>query len=229
MISISPNSVSVVIVAYNEASVIAGIVAEVKQTGHRVLVVDDGSEDVTAELAAAAGAIVIKHPINLGQGAAIQSGIDYALWEGAEFIVTFDGDGQHDPANIASLLKALAMTSADFALGSRFMGKVQNLPPLRKLLLKVAIWFTRATTRMNLTDTHNGLRAMTRVGATKVQLRQNRMAHASEILAQIATSGLPYVEVPVTISYSEYSLMKGQKLTGALEILVDLFVRRLYR
>ena len=118
---------------------------------------------------------------------------------------------------------------ADFALGSRFLGHAINLPRSRRLLLKAATWFTRSTTGLRITDAHNGLRAMTRRGASRIRLRQNRMAHASELLHQIATSGLGYVEVPVTIHYSAYSLAKGQSLFDALLIVLDLFARRLHR
>jgi hypothetical protein len=103
------------------------------------------------------------------------------------------------------------------------------LPGPRRLLLRAATLFTRLTTGLDLTDTHNGLRAMTRRGAAALRLRQNRMAHASELIAQIASSGLRHVERPVTIEYSAYSLAKGQKLRDAFLILVDLFARRLYR
>jgi hypothetical protein len=103
------------------------------------------------------------------------------------------------------------------------------MPPSRRLLLRAAAWFTRATTGLRLTDTHNGLRAMTRRGASRIALRQNRMAHASELLHQIAHSGLRYVEVPVTIEYTAYSLAKGQRLSNSLKILVDLSAARLQR
>ncbi len=218
----------VVIAAYNEAQVIARVVGEVARRGYRVVVVDDGSSDDTAERAATAS-MVVRHPINLGQGAALQTGIDYALRQGAEFIVTFDADGQHRSADIEHLVSALRDARADFALGSRFLGRTVALPAARRLLLRAATVFTQLTTGLRLTDTHNGLRAMTRRGAGRIRLRQNRMAHASEILAQIAASGLPYVEVPVQIDYTAYSLAKGQRLGDALGILLDLFARRLYR
>ncbi|MFL6975395.1 MAG: glycosyltransferase family 2 protein [Xanthobacteraceae bacterium] len=224
----SPN-VWVVMAAYNEARVIADVVADVRTTGHRVVVVDDGSKDSTADVATGAGAIVIKHPINLGQGAGLQTGLDFAVAQGADVIVTFDADGQHRASDIAGLLDALARHGADFALGSRFLGSSVNLPPSRRILLRAATWFTRATTGLDITDSHNGLRAMTRRGASRIHLRQNRMAHASEILHQIATSGLKYVETPVTIHYSAYSLAKGQTLFDALLIILDLFARRLHR
>src|SRR5438132_140882 len=115
-------------------------------------------------------------------------------------------------------------------LGSRFLtGATANLPVSRRILLSTALWFTRASTGLPVTDTHNGLRAMTARGARAISLRQNRMAHASEILHQIARSRLRFVEVPVNIEYSAYSLGKGQRITDALAILIDLFARRLYR
>jgi len=144
--------------------------------------------------------------------------------------VTFDADGQHRAADIAVLIDALARQGADFALGSRFLGTGRNLiPPSRRFLLRAATWFTRLTSRLEVTDVHNGLRAMTRRGARAIKLRQNRMAHASELLDQIAVSGLSYVELPVSVEYSRYSLAKGQKSSDALRILLDLFVGRLHQ
>lgn len=222
-------SLWVVIAAYNEATVIAGVIAGVRGAGYSLVVVDDGSRDVTAEAAEAAGAVVVRHPINLGQGAALQTGIEFALAEGAEHIVTFDADGQHRVADIAALAAALQRHNADYALGSRFLGDTLNQPLSRRLTLRLATWFTRLSVGLSITDTHNGLRAMTRRGAQRIRLRQNKMAHASEILHQVAESGLKFVEVPVTIEYSAYSLAKGQRLSDALTILLDLFARRLHR
>ena len=229
MEAVSHHQIHVVIAAYNEAAVIGRVVAGVARAGYSVVVVDDGSLDATADMARAAGAAVIRHPFNLGQGAALQTGIEHALAHAAEIVVTFDADGQHRVSDIPSLTEALATERADFVLGSRFLGKAPNLPPLRRLLLRAATLFTRLTTGLHLTDTHNGLRAMTRRGAAAIRLRQNRMAHASEWLAQIGASGLRYVERPVTIEYTPYSLAKGQSLRDGVFILLDLFARRLYR
>jgi glycosyltransferase involved in cell wall biosynthesis len=219
----------VVIAAYREESVIASVVAQVKERGYQVVVVDDGSTDRTGEVARTAGAVVVRHPINLGQGAGLQTGIAFALAQGADVVVTFDGDGQHRAQEIERLIGALREQGADFALGSRFLGTAMRVPKARRVLLKLATWFTRLTTGLQVTDTHNGLRAMTRRGASALALHQNRMAHASEILHQIAESRLKYIEVPVTIDYTAYSLSKGQTLGDALLILTDLFARRLQR
>jgi polyprenyl-phospho-N-acetylgalactosaminyl synthase len=219
----------VVVAAYNEAPIVGRVVADLIEHGHRVVVVDDGSTDATGSIALSSGAILITHPVNLGQGAALQTGIAFALRRGAETIVTFDADGQHRASDVDALLKALVDGNADFALGSRFLAATPVMPYPRRLLLRAATWFTRLTTVLQVTDTHNGLRAMTRRGASKIALRQNRMAHASELLHQIAQSGLRYVEVPVTVEYSRYSLGKGQRLADSLKILVDLSAHRLHR
>ena len=225
-----PNtSIWLIAPAYNEAAVIGRVVADLSRRGYIIVVVDDGSTDETGRKAAAAGAIVITHPINLGQGAALQTGIQFALRQAADTIVTFDADGQHRSADIKGLIEALATHNADFALGSRFLGSTVAMPLSRRLLLAAATWFTRLTTGLHISDTHNGLRAMTRRGAGRIRLRQNRMAHASELLDEIARSGLRYVEVPVTIEYSRYSLAKGQRLADSLRILVDLSAQRLHR
>jgi polyprenyl-phospho-N-acetylgalactosaminyl synthase len=220
--------ICIVVPAYNEARVLAGVISDLKRDGHQIIVVDDGSADATAEVAEGCGAVVLRHPINLGQGAALQTGIEFALTCGAEVIVTFDADGQHHTSDIVRLVEALHMNRADFALGSRFLGSAVNMPASRRILLRAATLFTRLTSGLALTDAHNGLRAMTRRGAQRIRLRQNRMAHASEILGQIAASGLKLVEVPVTIEYSRYSLAKGQRSGDLLVILLDLFARRLH-
>ena len=219
----------VVIAAYNEAVTIARVASDVLSFGYQLVVVDDGSQDATLDIAIASGSHAIRHPVNLGQGAALQTGIEFALSRGAELLVTFDADGQHRASDIGVLVAALKRERAEFALGSRFIGQSVRLPVARRLLLLAATQFTRLTTGLRLTDTHNGLRAMTRRGASSIHLRQNRMAHASEILIQIAASGYHYVEVPVTVEYTAYSLAKGQRIGDSVMILFDLFAGKLNR
>jgi len=215
--------------AFNEAKTLGAVLSGLRAEGYRVVVVDDGSSDETAHIAAELASAVVTHPVNLGQGAALKTGIDYALSRGAEYLVTFDSDGQHRPSDIPRLLEALVRNQADFALGSRFLGKPQSMPLVRKLLLCAATLFTSLTTGLYLTDTHNGLRAFTRRGAMALNFRQNRMAHASEILSDIAASKLHYAEVPVTIDYTEYSMAKGQRTSDLILVLLDLFARKLHR
>jgi glycosyltransferase involved in cell wall biosynthesis len=226
---LSPSDIYVVVAAFNEATVISRVVNDISRAGYTVVVVDDGSRDETADLTRTLDAVVISHPFNLGQGAALQTGIHYARSKGARFVVTFDGDGQHRVADISRLLEPLIEGQADFVLGSRFLKNESKLPSLRRLMLRAAILFTRLTTGMTVSDTHNGLRAMTLRGACAINLRQNRMAHASEFLNQIRASGLSYVECPVRIDYTAYSVEKGQRMRDALLILLDLFAGALQR
>jgi glycosyltransferase involved in cell wall biosynthesis len=224
-----PPSVWVICPAYNEAATIVCVVEELRRGGYSVVVVDDGSTDDTPHLASTVAATVVRHPVNLGQGAALKTGIEYALAQGADILITFDSDGQHRVSDIPRLMEALARDRAEVALGSRFLGQSYSVPLARRLLLGAATLFTTMATGLRLTDTHNGLRAFTRRGAATLRLRQNRMAHASEILTDIARNGLRYVEVPVTVDYTAYSLAKGQRAGDFMMILLDLFAQRLHR
>jgi polyprenyl-phospho-N-acetylgalactosaminyl synthase len=212
----------VVVPAYEEARAIGSVLTALAPWMPRVVVVDDGSQDDTSGVARRAGAIVLRHAINVGQGAALQTGIDYALARGATHICTFDADGQHDPVTIHAMLAALEDSGADVALASRFLGEAVNMPPVRRLALKGAVLYTRWQTRREFSDAHNGLRMFTAYAATACRISQPGMAHASEILASIARRNLRYVEVPTVVTYSEYSLAKGQRLTNSVKILFDL-------
>lgn len=217
----------IVIPAYNEAEVIADTVAHARSIFPRVVVINDGSSDRTAAAAAEAGAIVVMHPINLGQGAALQTGIDFAVAQGAEYIATFDADGQHRIDDVLTMLTHLRANDVDVVLGSRFLGNTIGLRPLRRAVLWAAVLFTKCTTGLKLTDAHNGLRVFTAASAAKINLFQNRMAHASEILEQIATKKFKYAEIGNTVRYTPYSIAKGQPSSNSINILIDLFLGRL--
>ena len=222
-------SIWVVIPAFNEAEVICSVVAGVRERFSHIVVVDDCSSDETSDCAMAGGAIVLRHPINLGQGAALQTGLRFALAHGATLVVTFDADGQHRVEDIDVLIRRQTETGADLVVGSRFLGSATNIPTLRRAVLKMAVGFTTVTTGVRLTDAHNGLRLFTRRAAKLLRIRQNRMAHASEIISQAGALKLSVAEAPVTIVYTEYSLRKGQKLSNAVNILAELLVERLSR
>lgn len=212
----------VVVPAYNEAGAIAASLRGLAAWLPNVVVVDDGSKDATGDLALQGGATVLRHAVNLGQGAALQTGIDFALENGATHICTFDADGQHDVRTIDAMLAALAESGADIALGSRFLGTTVNMPRMRGIVLKAAVRYTQWQTGRHFSDAHNGLRMFTARAARECRLQQPGMAHASEMLATIARKNLEYVEVPTTVTYSEYSLAKGQSLANSVKILFDL-------
>jgi polyprenyl-phospho-N-acetylgalactosaminyl synthase len=226
--------IAVVIPAYNEEKMIGQVIKDVRTACPHVFVVDDGSSDGTAASAHAAGANVLRHVLNRGQGAALATGIEAALKAGADIVVTFDADGQMDPADIASLVAPIEAGICDVALGSRFHGngchpepvegRQSRMPFVRRLTLKAALVFTKLTTGLALTDTHNGLRAFSRAAAAELEIKCDRMAHASEILEEISRHGWRYREIPVKIRYTEYSMKKGQKISGAFRILRDLIM-----
>ena len=213
----------VVIPAYNEATTIGSVVCSLRAAGYTlVCVVNDGSADSTSSLARNAGAHVLDHVTNFGQGAALQTGMQYALAQGARYVCTFDADGQHSPQAIAKLLEALEWTQADVAIGSRFLGGESSVPFLRRTLLRAAVIFTRMHARVPVTDTHNGLRLFTRAAAESIEIEQPGMAHASEIFQKLGASRLKVVEVPVTITYTAHSRKKGQSGFDSVKILLDL-------
>lgn len=222
----------VVIPAYNEGWGIGKVIQEVKDLGLDVIVVNDGSIDETKEVARQSGAIVLNHCINRGQGAALQTGINFALNFGADIIVTFDADGQHNSKEIKEITDPILSGEFDVVLGSRFIkSKIPNLktniPMLRKFILRLAAWFTRLYTGIKVTDAHNGFRAFSKTAAVLIEIKQDGMAHASEIIEQIKKHQLKFKEVPVTINYTDYSLKKGQKLTNSFKIILDLIISRI--
>lgn len=221
----------VIVPAYNEGKVIADVLQPVIELGYNVVVVDDCSSDSTSIVLQERKLHYLKHAINLGQGAALQTGISYALEQGAKYLVTFDADGQHNLQEIDKLVTPLISNQAEIALGSRFLDpSIQsNVPPLRRKMLKLATWLAKISNGIDVTDAHNGFRALSAAAARKIQITQNRMAHASQILSQIMEHKIKYIEVPVSIKYTEYSLAKGQKLSNSFNILWESFTEILRR
>jgi glycosyltransferase involved in cell wall biosynthesis len=219
-------AVFIVIPAKDEGSVLGDVLDELAADcpEGEIVVVDDGSADHTSDIAKSRGAHVLRHAVNLGQGAALVTGIGYALRSGAEVIVTYDADGQMVAADVNRLVEPVVVGDCDVALGTRF-GKLapESIGTRRRLLLRGAVMFTRMTVHLPVTDVHNGFRAFSRKAAEMIAVTQNRMAHASEILHEIARLHLRWTEVPVRIRYTEYSRRKGQSGTAALDILSDLF------
>ncbi len=197
-----------------------------------VFVVDDGSTppiEPASTRAEGLRVVLARHPVNLGQGAAIETARRLALdprWDDAfDAWVTMDSDGQHRAEDALALASAIA-SGADVALGDRFAG-ASEIPASRRVLLRLARVFERMTTGLVLSDAHNGLRAFGPRAIVQMRLRQNRMAHATELTRRISTAlrerPLRLVEVPVSVRYTAATLAKGQTAAGAIAILVDLF------
>lgn len=217
----------IVVPLYNEAQVVADVIHLVRERFCKVVCVDDGSKDGSGTIAANAGAVVVSHPINLGQGAALQTGLKYAFGDPeAKYFVTFDSDGQHQVSDAERMVQRLRDEDLDVVLGSRFLGTKVEAGFLKRLVLKAAVLFERITTRLKVTDTHNGLRALNRNAVSKIRIRQNRMAHGSEFLQEIARNNLAYDEEPVHIVYTDYSRAKGQSIWNSVNILNELFLER---
>jgi polyprenyl-phospho-N-acetylgalactosaminyl synthase len=216
----------VAIPMYNEATVIGTVISEVRKHFAHVVCVDDGSSDDSAAAALAAGAHVVQHPINLGQGASLQTAFDYTLRDPLMTeVVTFDADGQHSVGDAAEMVGRLRDEQLDVVIGSRFLDDRTEVGAVRRAVLKTAARFTRMTSGMALTDAHNGLRVLGRGLVERVQIRQNRMAHASELIDQIGGLRVRWAEHPTHIVYTDYSKAKGQSLLNSVNILVELFFK----
>jgi glycosyltransferase involved in cell wall biosynthesis len=211
--------VFIVVPAFNEGRRLSAVLDDLATTGHQVVVVDDGSRDRTVETGKRHGCYVLRHTFNRGQGAALQTGITFALREGADAIVTFDGDGQHQTSDLPALLEPILSRRCDVALGNRFLSGGSNVPALRKAILRLGRVFTFLASGVRVGDCHNGYRAFSRKGALAISMKQDRMAHASEIYDQIKHAHLAFEEVPVTIRYSAETLAKGQKLSNSISVL----------
>lgn len=215
-----------VVPLYNEAQVIGDVVRQARLTFPHVVAVDDGSSDDSAAQAAAAGAVVVRHPVNLGQGAALQTGFEYALAQpGMRWVVTFDADGQHQTEDVEQMLALAHTEDLDVVFGSRFLDDRTDAGLLKRVVLRLAVAYTNATTQTKLTDAHNGLRVISREVVSRLNITQNRMAHASELVAQIGALDVRYGESPVHVLYTDYSKAKGQSLWNSVNILVELIMR----
>lgn len=211
---------------FNEASVVGSVIEGVREVFPHVVCVDDGSTDNSQNIARDAGAVVVQHPVNLGQGAALQTGFEYCLQDPElGCIVTFDADGQHRVADAKAMSERILGGEADVVLGSRFLDGRTKLSAMKRLVLRTAAVQSRWATGLPLTDAHNGLRALSPGLAAGIHLKQNRMAHASELVHQIAELKPRWVEHPVEIVYTDYSKSKGQSLLNSVNILADLFLR----
>lgn len=219
-----------VIPCFNEGKVIEDVIRNARKTFPNIVAVNDGSSDDSAARIHTAGAHLVNHPVNLGQGAAIQTGVEYARAQpGAKYFVTFDADGQHQVKDVVAMLERLRTEEKDIIVGTRF-GRPRSaddqVPWIKRLVLRTVVLLSPRTRRLGLTDAHNGLRVFNRKVADELNIRMNGMSHASEFVAQIDERGWRVAEQPVDILYTEYSMSKGQSLINGVNILADGFVAR---
>ncbi len=216
-----------IVPCYNEGQVIEEVVRHARQTFPNIVCVDDGSKDDSANGIRAGGAHLVQHPVNLGQGAAIQTGIEYARKQpGAKYFVTFDADGQHRIEDVLTMLERLRSEDVDIVVGTRFRGDVQeSVPLIKRIVLKTVVLLSPRTRKLGLTDAHNGLRVFNKKVADEMNITLNGMGHASEIVELIGVRNWRVTEEPVTILYTEYSMSKGQSLINGVNILFDTMLK----
>ncbi len=218
----------VIVPVYNEAKVVGDVIKTVSAHFENVVCVNDGSRDTSAQVIADSGGILVNHPINLGAGAATQTGIDFALQDKkARFFVTIDADGQHAVEDAIAMLDRIKKDDLDIVLGSRFLGNVHNISPIKRVFLRAAAVFSGKTTGVELTDPHIGLRVFNRKFAENLKLTLPDFTHASELVHRIGEGNYKYVELPVTVTYSDYSKAKGQPMLNAVNIAIDLMFHRI--
>jgi len=216
----------VVIAAYNAEDSIGKVVKKLLKKNYSIVVVDDGSKDSTLKVASKYPVFLLRHIINRGQGAALKTGIDFALQKGAKYIITFDADDQHRVEDLPAMLKPVKAGKVDIAIGSRFLKDESDIPFIRKFLLKGSVIVLRMMYGVPITDAHNGLRCMSRKTAQKIELKSDRMEHASEFIEQIKKKHLKYKEIPVVIRYTDETLQRGH---GGFMQAIKILARMVYK
>ena len=219
-------NLTVIIPAYNEEKHIGEVVQGVKKYTENIIVIDDGSEDRTSEIAQKRGAKVYRHFINRGLGGALGTGIKAALLAGADVMITLDADGQHDPEEIPHLLKPIIEGKADVVIGSRFL-KTQKMPLFRRMGNYFFNFITLFLFGVKTTDSQSGMRVFNKKAAENLEIYTNGMEVSSEILKEIQTHQLKLTEVPIKSIYTAYSLSKGQGFIPGLKTLIKLFILKL--
>lgn len=217
------NRILVIIPLFNEAEVVEEVIFNLKKYFENIVVVDDGSTDNSNKILASLPIKLINHPINLGQGAAIKTGFEYAkCLEELSAVITFDADGQHNVEDAKFFAENILSCQEEIIFGSRFLGNEMNIPFFKRYVLRLATFFTNLLTGMKLSDTHNGLKAIKKSCLNKLDLDINGYAFETQLISQISRHEIPYKELPTNIIYSDYSLNKGQSLRNGLIIVEDL-------
>jgi glycosyltransferase involved in cell wall biosynthesis len=224
------NKIFVIVPCYNESCIISTTITALLAQGYKVIVVDDGSSNNCREHFNKLPVYYLHHVINLGQGAAIQTGIDYALQKGADYLVTFDADAQHDVKDIEKMLHKLQEEKLEFIFGSRFLkGAATNVDRTRRLLLHISRFTNFFISGVLLSDSNNGLRLFTAAAAKQIRIKENRRTHSSDFIYQIVKKKIKFGEAPVSVEYSAYSRQKGIKNVDGINIFINMLIYKFFR
>ena len=199
----NPNilKITIGIPAYNEEKNIASIITKLKKITDSIIVCDDGSSDMTSEIAKNLGAIVISHKKNMGYGVAINSIFQKSREMKSDLLVTFDADGQHRVEDIEKVVGPIKNNDADLVIGSRFLDKKSDIPNYRKIGIKVITQVTNASIKKKLTDSQSGFRAYNQRVLSQISPSDTSMGISTEILIKSSSKGLRITEVPITVLY----------------------------
>ncbi len=216
--------VYIIIPAKDEEKRIGKVIHNTLSLGYQnIVVVNDGSSDNTASIAKAYGVTVLNHPINLGPGAATQTGITYALSQNAKYMITMDADEQHSPSDIESLCYTIENENVDVVIGSRFLNKNNKIPITRIFYNKVGNVISYMVTGIYVTDSQSGMKAFSADFASKSSLKFNGFEFCIEIIRNIHTHKAKYTEIPIKVMYSKETLSKGQSIFSGFQMLARIF------
>ena len=224
---VSVDNVVILVPTFNEKERINQVIFDLKRYFKTIVVVDDGSQDSVIN-PTIDNLYVLRHEFNLGQGAALNTGIKFIKYnEDIKYIVTFDADGQHSAKDAFDMVKTIKENNVNVIVGSRFLRNSKQIPFIRRNFLKIIVNFNRTFLGVRFTDTHNGLRVMDYKTFSSLEFKQNRMAHASEFIKHIIKNNLKVMEYPTDITYLNSKVKKSQSLFNSVHILRDLFWEKL--
>lgn len=205
------DGIYIILPVFNEAEIIAEVLRDLKEHGYNnLIVIDDGSSDQTYQNAIQENVVVLRHKINRGKGAAVKTGITAATKLGAEIVVTMDGDGQHSPADIERLIAPIREDHVDVVLGSRMIAS-DGMPKIKVIANKIGNLVTFFLYGLHVTDSQSGFRAYSYFATTKIDTKADKYEYDSKVLREIRHNRLRYVEIPVEVRYTEYSMGKPHK------------------
>jgi glycosyltransferase involved in cell wall biosynthesis len=221
------NNIYILIPVYNEEKKIKSVISGLCPIFENIVVVNDGSTDSTQKILESLNVVLLNHSVNLGQGASITTGFKYIQKQkNANAVITFDADGQHSIEDAKSFAKEILLCDEEIIFGSRFIKNKSNIPFIKRIVLSVVVFLTNKLSNINLSDAHNGLKAIKKATLEKINIDIDGFGFESQIIHQVSKKEITYKEMPTNTIYTTYSKNKGQKLANGLIILEDLLKSR---